>query len=109
MNHISVIVLFPVDPSERRKAIQYLIKNISAETWVDVQNEMKEKGSNWGVFHHHGFGMGVRNLLREGGFNWGPIDLDDIWVELIEEAIKKKFGKLPYKKKKRSKKSMNWK
>jgi len=36
---------------------------------------------------------GVRNLLREGGFEWGPIDLDDLWIGLVERAVRKKFGK----------------
>ena len=98
-------MLFPIDKNERKKAIQYLIDKISAETWQDVQKVMKEKGSNWGIFYHHGFGMDVRNLLREGGFNWGPIDLDDIWIELVEGAVKKKFGELPFTKSKRPKKS----
>jgi hypothetical protein len=39
--------------------------------------------------HHHGLGMGVRNLLREGGFEWGPIELDELWVRLVERAARK--------------------
>jgi hypothetical protein len=35
--------------------------------------------------------MGVRNLLREGGFDWGPVELDDLWVGLVERADRKKF------------------
>ena len=35
----------------------------------------------------------VWNLIRQGGFDWGPIELDDVWPELIEKAVKKKFGK----------------
>ena len=101
-------MLFPIDPIEKEKAVQYLIENISSETLEEVAKEMKEKGSHWWVLHHHGFGMDVRNLLRVGGFDWGPIDLDDMWVELIEEVVKKKFGKLPYKKLRKSKKSMSW-
>jgi len=42
--------------------------------------------------HHQGFGMWVRNLLRQGGFNWGPIELDELWIELVEGAVEKKFG-----------------
>lgn len=36
--------------------------------------------------------MGVRNLLREGGFDWGPIEMDELWIKLVEKAVKKKFG-----------------
>lgn len=77
----------------KKKAIQYLIDNIPAETLEDVARSIRKEGPDWWIVHHHGFGMDVRNLLREGGFNWGPIDLDEIWVELIEKAVKKKFGK----------------
>jgi hypothetical protein len=44
----------------------------------DVKKAMDQNGKNWWVEHHHGFGMGVRNLLREGGFDWGPVDMDDL-------------------------------
>ena len=102
-------MLFPIDPIEKEKAVQYLIDKIPAETLEDIAKEMKENGSRWRILHHHGFGMDVRNLLREGGFDWGPLDLDNMWVELVEEVVKKKFGKLPYKKLRKSKKTMSWK
>jgi hypothetical protein len=53
----------------------------------DVKNAMDRNGKDWWVGHHHGFGMGVRNLLREGGFEWNPIDMDDLWVGLVERAV----------------------
>ena len=86
-------MLFPIPPSEKKKAIQYLIDHIPAETLDEVAKSIKDDGPDWWVLHHHGFGMDVRNLLRKGGFNWGPIDLDEVWVELIEKAVKKKTGK----------------
>jgi hypothetical protein len=61
----------------------------------DIKNLMDQNGKDWGVEHHHGFGMGVRNLLREGGFEWDPIDMDDLWVGLVERAVRKKFRKIP--------------
>jgi hypothetical protein len=36
--------------------------------------------------------MGIRNLLRAGGFDWGPLDMDELWIKLVEKAVKKKFG-----------------
>jgi len=76
-------------PSDKKKAVKYLIDHIPAETLEDVAKDMREKGSDWWVLHHHGFGTDVRDLLREGGFDWGPIDLDEVRVELIEKAVKK--------------------
>ena len=78
-----------LSPSDKKKAVKYLIDHIPSETIEEVAKDMREKGSDWWVLHHHGFGTDVRNLLREGGFDWGPIDLDEVWVELIEKAVKK--------------------
>jgi hypothetical protein len=86
-------MLYSIPPSEKKKAIQYLIDNIPAETLEEVAKDMRENGSDWGILHHHGFGTDVRNLLRKGGFDWGPIDLDEVWIGLVEKAVKKKFGK----------------
>jgi len=30
-------------------------------------------------------------MNRDGGFEWGPIDMDDLWVGLVEKAVRKKF------------------
>jgi hypothetical protein len=86
-------MLFPISPSEKKKAIQHLIDHIPIEKWEEVANAIKENGPDWLYLQHFYFGMYVRNLLREGGFNWGSMDLDCLWVELVEKAIKKKFGK----------------
>jgi len=86
-------MLFSVPPSEKKKAIQYLIDKIPAETLEKVAKSIKDDGPDWGTLHHFEFGMDVRNLLREGDFNWGPVELDDLWIELVEKAVKKKFGK----------------
>jgi hypothetical protein len=84
-------MLYPIPSSEKTKAVQYLIDYIPDETMRDVKNSMDQNGKNWWVEHHHGFGMGVRNLLHEGGFDWDPIELDDLWIGLVEKAVKKKF------------------
>jgi len=54
---------------------------------------MKEDGPDWGVLNHHGFGTDVRNLLRKREFDWDPMDLDEVWIGLVEKAVKKKIGK----------------
>lgn len=84
-------ILYSIPSSEKTKAVQYLINHIPDETMRDIKNLMDQNGKNWWVEHHHGFGMGVRNLLREGGFDWGPVELDDLWVGLVKRAVRKKF------------------
>ena len=86
-------MLFSIPLSEKKKAIQYLIDKIPAETLEEVAKSIRDDGPDWGILHHFDFGMDVRNLLREGEFNWGPIDLDEVWIGLVEKAVKKKFGK----------------
>jgi hypothetical protein len=84
-------MLYPVPSEEKTKAVLYLLDHFPDETLRNVKNLMDQNGKNWWVEHHHGFGMGVRNLLREGGFDWDSIDMDDLWVGLVERAVKKKF------------------
>ena len=84
-------MLYSVPSSEKTQAVQYLIDHIPDETMRDVKKAMDQNGKDRWVGHHHGFGMGVRNLLREGGFEWGPVDMDDLWVGLVERGVRKKF------------------
>jgi hypothetical protein len=84
-------MLYPIPPSEKTRAVKYLTDHIPDETMRDVKNAMDKNGKDWWVGHHHGFGTGVRNLLREGEFDWGPIDMDDLWIGLVERAVRKKF------------------
>jgi hypothetical protein len=84
-------MLYPIPSSEKTKAVHYLIDHIPDETMLEIANMIRENGKDWWVEHHHGLGMGVRNLLRQGGFEWGPIDMDDLWVGIVERAVKKKF------------------
>ena len=55
-------MLYPVPSSEKTKAVQYLIDHIPDEILSDIAL-IRENGKDWRVEHHHGFGMGVRNLL----------------------------------------------
>ncbi|MDD1699249.1 MAG: hypothetical protein LUQ04_00460 [Methanoregula sp.] len=82
-------MLYSVPSYEKTKAVKYLIDHIPDETIRDVKNTIDRNPKEWLIGHHHGFGMGARNLLREGGFDWGPIDMDDLWVGLVERAVRK--------------------
>ncbi|MCK9591305.1 MAG: hypothetical protein M0Q91_04770 [Methanoregula sp.] len=84
-------MLYPIPPSEKTRGVKYLIDHIPDETLSELANLIHENGKDWGVAHHHGFGTGVRNLLCEGGFDWDPVELDDLWIGLVEKAVRKKF------------------
>jgi hypothetical protein len=74
-----------------RKISVPIRSHISDETMRDVKNAMDQNPKEWWIGHHHGFGMDIRNLFREGGFDWGPIEMDDLWIGLVERAVRKKF------------------
>jgi hypothetical protein len=55
--------------------------------WVREQHA--EDPQNWWVPYHFAFGLEIRNMLRDNGLKadaFGITNLDDIWVELVEEA-----------------------
>ncbi len=87
-----VIMLFTVPEEEKEKAVQYLVDKIPVTTFIDVEKIIRQNGENWWLEHYFGFGMDVRNILRNGGFQWDGVELDELWVELVEAAVKKKFG-----------------
>ena len=73
------------------QAVQYLRVMFGSEMIVTIRKFMKDKGSDWILEHHHTWGMAVRNNLREAKFGeaeFGIQNLDDIYVELVEEAVK---------------------
>ena len=57
----------------------------------EIQKAYAADPEGWYVGYHFGWGMAVRNLLREKGFGeeyFGVHNLDDIYVALVEEALK---------------------
>jgi hypothetical protein len=81
---------------EREFAIRYLLETIPGEEWDAVCTALKTEGREWLIMQHHGFGMWVRNLLREGGFDWDATDLDDVWIEFVDEALRRRYGRIRY-------------
>lgn len=83
---------FEPDPKEKEKTIQYLLETIPKGIWNDIKKSKDESGDDWYIEQHFGIGLYVRNLLFKGKFNLNGIFMDTYWHELIEEAIKRKFG-----------------
>lgn len=57
---------------------------------ADIQSAYNASPEGWYVGHHFFWGMGVRNLLRSKGFGesyFGIHNLDDIYIDLVEEAL----------------------
>lgn len=77
---------------EKKKAIQYLVDTIPADTFEEIAEAIRNGGPDWGTAQHFGVGMFVRNVLRAGGFGDRLGEMDEIWTELIEKAVKEKLG-----------------
>jgi len=76
---------------KKKKAIKFLKKEISQELKIGLKLLIKKDPENWFTKYHFEWGMAIRNLLRRKGFGekyFGINNLDDIYVELIEDAIK---------------------
>jgi hypothetical protein len=81
--------------SKTAPAVALLREKISKSDRVAIQESIAKDPDNWYVPYHFWFGMSVRNLLRQGGFGedyWPIWNLDDIYVFLIEEAVKEEVN-----------------
>lgn len=76
---------------KKEKAIEYLSEYFPEELKVEIRYVMNEYGEDWIAPYHFGWGMSIRNKLRDSGFGeefFEINNLDDIYVELIEAAVK---------------------
>ena len=77
-------------PEVKAPALAMLVVELEP-TLLDIQKAYAEDPEGWSVPYHFFWGMGVRNLLREKGFGeeyFHIHNLDDIYVALVEEALK---------------------
>ncbi len=80
-------------PAEKKNpAIDLLSKDIESTDERPLLREMVNDGPDWYVMQHFHGGMAVRNRLRAKGFGedyWPIWNLDDIYIFLLEDAIRK--------------------
>lgn len=72
-------------------AVNFLRQEIPEKIKKDIRDMKKERNPDWPAGIHFNWGMGIRNLLRQNRFGEKDFDimnLDNIYVALIEEAIK---------------------
>ena len=79
-------------PDEKKApALQLLRDKIDLRGQEEMRIAIRKSPEDWYVMGHFYFGMSVRNFLREHGFGedyWPIWNLDDIYVHLLEEAIR---------------------
>ena len=99
----------PISHTEWNNAINHLLTTIPLRFFRDVQNVIKQEGPTWGLQHHHGLGMIIRNILRKAGYTWGDIALDNYWQQLLEDAVTQVESKIQFYEQHPEKAEPNWK
>lgn len=78
------------EPVKWDAAVRFLRGWLSPTVQDMVREVIRIKTPDWPAAYHLGWGMGVRNGLRQHGFgekDFGVLNLDNIYVELVEEAV----------------------
>ena len=73
------------------KAVDFLRGWLTPSVQQQIREVINIKSPDWPAAYHMGWGMGVRNALRDSGFGEEPFgvrNLDNIYVPLVEEAVK---------------------
>jgi len=93
MSKIGARKFYDALPTEKKNpAIDLLSKDLDSTGERQLLRDMMSDGPDWYVGQHFFGGMAVRNRLRAKGFGekyWPIWNLDDIYVFLLEDAIKK--------------------
>lgn len=78
-------------PKEKRDAaIAWIRSDLPEDTKDEIEQAIKEGPEEWFAKHHFFWGMAMRNALRTAGFGeefFEIQNLDDCYVELVEDAI----------------------
>jgi hypothetical protein len=78
--------------ADRKAPAVEMLRNELADSVKDeIRAAIAADPSHWAAPYHFFWGMGIRNLLREKGFGedyWPIWNLDDIYVMLVEDAVR---------------------
>lgn len=77
-----------ISDHKKKLAVEFLQKYL--QTKEDIKSVILKNPEGWFAPYHFGWGMAIRNALRTEGFGesyFGIGNLDDIYVELVEEAV----------------------
>jgi hypothetical protein len=78
-------------PSEIRQPALSLLASLLEPVLPEIRADYAKDPINWWKHGHFHFGLAVRNQLRRKGYDaayFGVSNLDDIYVFLVEEALK---------------------
>lgn len=72
------------------KAVEFLRGYFTPDVRRQIADTVAAKSPDWPAGYHMVWGMGVRNALREADFGeaeFGVRNIDNIYVELVEESV----------------------
>ena len=78
-------------PIVRDSMVNVLRDGIPEEAKALFRTEIAANPLGWSVYFHFSAGMEIRNVLRQAGYGekeTGIDNLDNLWVPLVEEAVK---------------------
>lgn len=84
------VIYDAIDQSKKDPAVKFLQDCIPPEVKSKIRAVIANDPVHWFADYHLSWGMGVRNALRKVGYgeaHFGVKNLDDIYVELVEEAL----------------------
>jgi len=76
---------------KKKPAVNFLKRRLYDQK--AIKGAIKKDPVGWFTAYHFHWGMAVRNMLRHEGFGekyFGIKNLDDVYVELVEEAVMEK-------------------
>jgi len=79
-----------ISPETKAPALT-LLNELLEPVAIEIRGDYAKDAENWWKQGHFHFGLAVRNQLRRKGFDadyFGISNLDDIYVFLVEEALK---------------------
>jgi len=77
-----------IPEAKRHQAIGFLFGKLTDQD--RIREAIKADPKEWWACYHFFWGMSVRNLLRQHGMGedfFGVANLDDIYIELVEDAM----------------------
>jgi hypothetical protein len=87
--HQRIISFYP--PEKIAPAVEALRDELPDDAKREIRAAIAQSPDAWATPFHHGFGTAIRNFLRTAGFGetyWPIWNLDDIYVMLVEAAVK---------------------
>ena len=89
--HEECLAMYAALPAELKAPALAFLRTTLTPAQDQIRVAMQSDPATWWAKYHFGWGMATRNALRRAGFGeeyFGVHNLDDIYIELVEEALR---------------------